>query len=142
MLNIDVRDEIVKAMEAAEDQKDRAFLALMMRFTDHVERLFADDEMLRRKVLNGDYDTHTSDHEYVTSLRELDTERAVTFVNSRLKTDGYCDHINKIIAEEAESKQTVRSRWNKVVEGVISELPKIVVYAALTLAGYGYLVEK
>jgi hypothetical protein len=126
---INVRDEIVKAIAESSDQKDRAFLALMLRFADHVERLFADDEMLRKKVLNGDYETHAEDHEYITNLKKSGAIHAIDWVNDR-------------ISKENNDKQTFKNRWEKMIEGIISELPKIVVYAALTLAGYGYLVAK
>lgn len=130
-----VRGEIVAAMQAADDPKDRAMLAMMLRFWDHVERLFADEEMLRRKVLNGDYDNHRSDHDYVMQLADANALRAVRWVNGMIERGGYCDYAKRRMAEEDERAKDIKGYWRKFVETLIQQAPAAIVYALAILFG-------
>lgn len=136
-----VRSEILSAMEASDDPKDRAMLAMMLRFWDHVERLFADDEMLRRKVLNGDYGNHRADHEYVSELAKNDAIKAVQWANARVADGGYCDFALRRMAEDAERDKTLKGYWQKFVENIIQQAPAAIVYAIAILFGVEWITK-
>lgn len=134
--------DINLAIGATDDPKDRAMLMLMQKILVHVEKLLSDEEMLRMKVLNGDYPTHTEDHEVMQTLVKLDIVSAVQWVNNRKNNSGgYCDYAHRKLAQEKEIEDTNKSRINKFIDSTISELPRAVLFAAVTLAGYGWLIR-
>lgn len=114
--------DINLAIGATDDPKDRAMLMLMQKILVHVEKLLSDEEALRMKVLNGDYHTHTEDHEVIQDLVKLDVINAVTWVN-------------KTISQEKIDAETNRSRFNKFIDSIIADLPKGLIYATIAISG-------
>jgi hypothetical protein len=139
---INVREEIMTAITAADDPKDRAFLALLGRVLDRMEHLLTDvmnAEKVRLMALNGEAPFHAEDHDLVSTLREKKVEAAIDWVNGRIAHQGHCKFANEAMQAEKETKLTVKEYWGNFVGSIIKELPKAIFYGALLLAGYKVL---
>lgn len=124
----ELEHDIDLAIRATDDPKDRAMLMLMQKILIHVEKLLSDEESLRIKVLNGDYPTHTNHHVLIHQLNKMEVVSAVEWVNKKLQ-------------QEKEASATNKGRFNKFIDSTIADLPKVILYALLTLSGLSMWIK-
>lgn len=101
--DFDVRGEIMKAISATDDAKDRSMLMLMLGVLERVEKLITDDEVLRQRVLNGDYPNHSDDHDWIKNQRQLDCHAICNWAKGKM-------------AEEETARKTAQTRVRKVID--------------------------
>lgn len=136
-----IEDELSRSIEKTDDPKDRAMLMLIQKVLFHVEKLLNDEEALRMRVLNGDYLNHSHDHDLIENIRKLDGLEAIKWVNNRRAMGGYCEFASRKIEEEKDSIKTLKGYWNNFISSIISDLPKVLLYAVIILAGYDWLIK-
>ena len=111
--DFDVRGEIMKAISATDDTKDRSMLLLMLGVLERVERLLTDEEALQAKVLNGLTIRHKTDHEWIEMQRALNCHEICNWAKEKMEAE----------AEAQESKQhRIRKVIDKALEHSVTVL--------------------
>jgi len=134
---INVRTEILHALTASDDPKDRAMLALLGRVLDRMEHLLTDvmnAEKVRLLALNGEAPFHAEDHEMISDLRAANAVQAVRWVTARMEHDGYCDFANRIMAEEATRKEAKKGFWSAARTAFAAKLAELAVTVTAAVA--------
>lgn len=121
----DVRGEIMKAISATDDAKDRSMLMLMLNVLERVERLLSDDEAMRKIVLNGNYERHADDHAWLAEWRDhVDEWRDV------------CVYSKTRMQEELKSKSVKEVRARKIIDKMLEHLVTIVLTGVAMYLGF------
>lgn len=121
--DFDVRGEIMKAISATDDAKDRSMLMLMLGVLERVEKLLTDEESLQAKVLNGLTLRHKTDHEWIDQLRGIDFQELCTWTMAKKK------------AEEAKIK-TAQNRVRRVVDKALEHSVTVLLTSIALYMGF------
>jgi hypothetical protein len=141
MRTVDPRGEIMAQIAIANDETQRNFLILLLGILDQqtaqyemlnhkLDAILSDEKAIRNTVLNGHADTHHDDHDYVKEMRAFKQQRKAidTWALVQIETQ----------AEAAKKSQT---RWDRFVEGVISQGAAVLMSAIAAAFGLAYLVK-
>jgi len=141
MRTIDPRGEIMAQIAIANDETQRNFLILLLGILDQqtaqyemlnrkLDAILKDEQAIKHAALNGDAATHPQEHEY---LRDM-----MAFKSQRKAIDTWALVQIEAQAEAAKKSQT---RWDRFIEGVISQGATVLMSAIAAAFGLAYLVK-
>jgi hypothetical protein len=100
------RQRIKDAINAANDDGQRAILMLLLDISEKIDVFLNDERRLREMVLNGSNATHDDDHKYIAQLRQQGglLDQTATVIADRHKHGGYCDWAKAKQDDEKDSR--------------------------------------
>lgn len=130
--------DIDALIRTTDDAKDRAMILIMQRILMRVEKALADDAALQDRVLNGLVPYHKGDHELISSLRDLNVEDAIKWVNlvRTPEMDDVLDFAKSKMLDEQDSKK----RFRRKIDDLLFEVGKAALWFILGAALFGVTV--
>jgi hypothetical protein len=118
------RQRIMDAINAANDEGQRAILLLLLEISGKIDAVLSDERGLRELVLNGSNAMHDEDHQFIATLRAQGglLDQAASIIKERHTHGGHCAWAAAKQAEEkANHDEKRKMAWDwfgKVIWGV------------------------
>jgi len=141
--DFDVRGEIMRSISATDDAKDRSMLMLMLGVLERVEKLLADEETLRQRVLNGDYPRHSEHHELIEELADINAAEAIRWVNQFRDSgvDEVCHYSKTKMQEDIDAKATRKGFKHAALMSLAGELGRVAITAVAAVTGVLWVIK-